>query len=638
MVGAGAAGKVEGQVVVLDLVAAERVHGGEMVTEAHAQVQVVAGQDGVAGPAQAGVLLGPRPGSHEREEVGAAQADGARPVDARVAEAAPQGDKGHAGDIVGAHRIAGGQPVAQAAAHVQGVDNERHVHLQAHRVLGAADGLAQVEHLPHRHLVAVADDVVHGAAVVRSELLRIRVGEVERRDLIEQPLQPRVRRGVKDRPLEAVGLGQERFDPAPEDPLPARPQGDLVALVERGGGGARVEQGGHAELARHRGQVAGRAADVGDQAAHPARPGGERGGGGAGHEDGVRVDGGRVRPVEQPHPARGHAAGGAAAAFEQERVIGVVGGGFAVLLFVLGENEQGPHLQDDRRPGRIHGPLDVQRPAGVRLQAQSVPGEFGEEGRRCGGRAARPGQGFRDEGVLGDPVHPLRRGLAAHQLIAQTADAADAQAVRLAGGGVRGVEHAAGLRIDHGEHEHGHGRVPVVQAVVHAVGQGRGRVEAGDHPLPGRGQFVRLHPEERGVLAGERDVAVLADGRTAHRQSPGAQGRGRLGQGPADILGHRCGCDPGEDLLAHRGQALGVVVLQVGEQGVDPRAQAGRVEKAAAGHGGHGEAVRGAQTEGVAHVAEVRGLGPGQVQPVAVDPVQGQHQFGPCLRPRPGPG
>ncbi len=179
VVGAGAAGKVEGQVVVLDLLAAERVHGGEMVAEAHAQVQVVAGQDGVAGPAQAGVLLGSGPGGHEREEVGAAQADGARPVDARVAEAAPQGDKGHAGRVVDAHRVAGGQPVAQAAAHVQGVDNERHVHLQAHRVLGAADGLAQVEHLPHRHFVAVADDVVHGAAVVRGELVRVRVGEIE---------------------------------------------------------------------------------------------------------------------------------------------------------------------------------------------------------------------------------------------------------------------------------------------------------------------------------------------------------------------------------------------------------------------------------------------------------------------------
>ena len=68
MVGPGASGKAQGDVVVLDVLTAEGVNRGEMVTKTDVQIKIVAGQDGIARASKLAVVLRPNPCRHQRHD------------------------------------------------------------------------------------------------------------------------------------------------------------------------------------------------------------------------------------------------------------------------------------------------------------------------------------------------------------------------------------------------------------------------------------------------------------------------------------------------------------------------------------------------------------------------------------------
>ena len=111
-------------------------------------------------------------------------------------------------------------------------------------------------------------------------------------------------------------------------------------------------------------------------------------------------------------------------------------------------------------------------------------------------------------GVRGnDPVHRIR---------SQAPDRADEQVVVPDIEGVVGIHHAAGHGIHHLEADDAHGDVFVPDALVEAVGDGPGSVEAGQDFFIGREQLISRHIQEGEVLAREGQFAVFADGAGTH--------------------------------------------------------------------------------------------------------------------------
>ncbi|KAF5032863.1 hypothetical protein DSECCO2_612720 [anaerobic digester metagenome] len=241
-----------------------------MVAEARLKIAVVArdhekvavGQGGGGGGFQVRVHGGFH---HDGQEP--ARVSGRRPGPGHGGHAVPQGQHGRGGDVGQIHHGAGHrlaepavdvqQPVLQLGA----VDPQ----LLA-QTLGAGAGGAHVighakQHL-HGLLVAEAGDVVQGAAMGGGELWRLRVQQVQGQH------QPRGfgQRGVHGATLHKVaarGVAQNIFDAAGVHAAVVRVHGDDARMLQKFGGAGQPEQGGHAVLAGHAGQVPGGTARLG---------------------------------------------------------------------------------------------------------------------------------------------------------------------------------------------------------------------------------------------------------------------------------------------------------------------------------------------------------------------------------------
>ena len=88
--GAGTAGELEAEVVVVRLVTAEGVERGEMIAEFGREVEVVGADQGIAVAARFRAEFRGGRGGQAGEKTAAVKLDGAAPVDARMGKTAPQ--------------------------------------------------------------------------------------------------------------------------------------------------------------------------------------------------------------------------------------------------------------------------------------------------------------------------------------------------------------------------------------------------------------------------------------------------------------------------------------------------------------------------------------------------------------------
>ena len=152
-----------------------------------------------------------------------------------------------------------------------------------------ADGVAEVEHPADGNLMAIADNVMNGPALFRGEVDRIGIFQVQGRNQVEQPLQRRWAGLLKIGRLTGVPLDQFLHRTLVHSSL-VGPEGDDLAILECGGGDLGVEQGRNPEFPGHGSQVAGGAADIGDDSSNLVDQRGESCGSATGHEDGIRFN------------------------------------------------------------------------------------------------------------------------------------------------------------------------------------------------------------------------------------------------------------------------------------------------------------------------------------------------------------
>ena len=202
-----------------------------------------------------------------------------------------------------------------------------------------------------------------------------------------------------------------------------------------------------------------------------------------------------------------------------------------------------PGLEDVQLPLLVHGPLDVLRCAEKLFQLARRRGQAHGlvlgQGQGPGGRIVHDlgahravdqhqplllaaGQSLVGPvSARGEQEH-VRGDLAAHQRQAETRDALHQQPLaRAVRGRAAGVDHARGGRVDHGQHEHGHGRLLVAQARADPVEERLRGVLGGHHLEIRPKQAAATHAEHRVVLAGKAVVAVLVQGRGTHRHPQG---------------------------------------------------------------------------------------------------------------------
>jgi hypothetical protein len=109
--------------------------------------------------------------------------------------------------------------------------------------------------------------------------------------------------------------------------------------------------------------------------------------------------------------------------------------------------------------------------------------------------------------------------------------------------------------------------------VADAVGHGPGRILAGQHLFKGRQDRVPGHPQDAGILPGEGNIAVFADGAAPETIDAAPQ----VVQAPADVLPHGSWHLP----LPHHGhhfpgqllQAHPVIQAHLGQEFVEPVAK-----------------------------------------------------------------
>ena len=488
--------------------------------------------------------------------------------------------------------------------------------------------------------MAEAGQVVQGPAARRGELGRCRVDQVQGHDVLGDALQLFVDRG----PLH-VGLvpahGAEQFvDRAGVDPAGEGVHGHLGAGRNPLQGGIGTDDGRHPEFAGQRRHVAADAAGLDDDAAAAAHHHHVFRRGVTGNEHPALGEAGQIldRLHMEGRPAA-HALGGDLAAVEQQRVAGERRRLEQVEIFRALDLER-PRLEDEQGAVRGQGPLHVLRALVMALQGGAVAGQAADLGVVEAGRPLlRFGHGplldpapvvehqlhrlaghvfFEDrEGfVLADRVG-VRRDHAVHRVGAEPPDGVDEDVLVGDVVGVAGVEHAAGPGVDHLQAGHGHGQILVDHALAAPVGDGAGRVEAGDDRFVGLGDLGPGHAEQGQVLAGKAEVAVLAHGAAAqgeqHRLVRAPQGLG----GGEDLGLQRRRHGPGLDQFDHlRAQAVEQVVLVDVDEVLladDLVLQAVLVEKGVEPAGGDGEPGRHRDAQPVADLAQVGVLAAGPV-------------------------
>jgi hypothetical protein len=175
-------------------------------------------------------------------------------------------------------------------------------------------------------------------------------------------------------------------------------------------------------------------------------------------------------------------------------------------------------------------------------------------------------------------VELVRVDGALHDGFAQAVGAGDEHHVTEARFGVEGEHHAggAGFGADHALHAGRQGHQLVVEALVHAVGDGAVVEQRSEHFL-GRADHVfdATDVQEGFLLAGERGVRqVFGGGRGAHGDSHVVVAGGQRGEGRTDFgvqLREFGFHDPLADLGAGLGQGIDVIDVQGVERGVDRR-------------------------------------------------------------------
>ena len=116
---------------------------------------------------------------------------------------------------------------------------------------------------------------------------------------------------------------------------------------------------------------------------------------------------------------------------------------------------------------------------------------------------------------LGDAIG-VRGNHPVHRIRSQAPDGADEEVVIPDVEGMVGIHHAAGHRVHHLEADDAHGDVFIPDALVEAVRDGPGSVEAGQDFFVSREQLVARDIQDGEVLPGEGQFAVFADGAGAH--------------------------------------------------------------------------------------------------------------------------
>ncbi|MCY1285317.1 hypothetical protein D9M70_342490 [compost metagenome] len=279
----------------------------------------------------------------------------------------------------------------------------------------------------------------------------------------------------------------------------------------------------------------------------------------------------------------------------------------------------------------ILGPLDIHRAAVVFLDDQRLLGQFGHFGVGEGEAGAvgaihvdglhrLAGLGFvavdhldrlaaqvaaQDGGATGFQgclVHVELVGVhsALHDGFAEAVGGGDEDHVTEAGLGVQGEHHAggAGFRTDHALHAGGQGDQLVVEALVHAVGDGAVVEQGGEYLLGGADHIVHATDVEEGfLLAGEGRIGqVFGGGGGTHGHGQVVVVLGQLGEGGADFgiqAGGELGIhDPFADLGAGLGQGVDVIHIELVEGGVDAIVQATLLEEVTVGLGGSGKTTR----------------------------------------------
>ena len=166
--------------------------------------------------------------------------------------------------------------------------------------------------------------------------------------------------------------------------------------------------------------------------------------------------------------------------------------------------------------------------------------------------------------------------------------------------GIEGEHHAggAGFRADHALHAGGQGDQLVVEALVHAVGDGTVVEQRGEDFLGGADDVVDTADVEEGLLlAGEGGVRqVFGGSRGAHGHGHVVVALGHFGEGRTDFriqprreFGFH---HPLADLRAGLGQGVDVVHIQGVERRMDAVVQATLLEKVAVRLGRSGKAAR----------------------------------------------
>ena len=234
--------------------------------------------------------------------------------------------------------------------------------------------------------------------------------------------------------------------------------------------------------------------------------------------------------------------------------------------------------------------------------------------------------------ALGDPIgvrgdHPV------HRIGSQAPDRADEEVLIPDVEGMVGIQHAAGHRVHHLEADDAHGDVFIPDALVEAVRNGPGRVEAGQDFFIGRQQFAARDIQDGEVLPGEGQLAVFADGAGAHGYPdgrgtefgfhPGISRIDGLGQG----RGHLRGVDQGLNGLAHLLDGLGVAGVDLHLLLVDLVHQIIKGQKVGIGPGGDGKTGGNGQAD-FHSLAQVGILAPDPIHHVPVHRRQGQDRFG----------
>ena len=373
--------------------------------------------------------------------------------------------------------------------------------------------------------------------------------------------------------------------------------------------------------------MAGPAAGNGDHGGQPVHGPGQDRGQGVGNKhrargDVVDVQDGRGEPdhaggaaARGPHAAAQKRRGRAGRPDAQGRLGQAVG---------LGLHGHGPGLENKRRAVLVDGPFHVLGRAKGFFQTQGQGGQAA--GRFLGEHLAVQGLAVEEKmGRIVGQGQAFRAGRAFDQGPAQARHGVDGHG-RFGIGAVAGVEHARGGGRHHGQHEHGHGRFLVGVAGEHPVGDGLGRVFAGQDPQVGGHGVFRFHAKQALVLAGKRGPAVLGHGRAAKGQQHGLASRaasqppGRLGQGHGHFVRH----PGGEQEFPGGGGGLGHLArpgqVHPAQDAVDGRAQFAGFKQIAEGPGGGHEALRG-RNPGLGH-------GPGQVGGLAAGPGHVAGQLG----------